>query len=97
VWHLFVVRSGQRDELRAHLAAEMVETLIHYPIPPYCQGAYRAGGWGGGALKISDAIHQQVLSLPMGPHFSEEQVDTVVAAIHRFHARLETVQGKSEL
>jgi dTDP-4-amino-4,6-dideoxygalactose transaminase len=95
-WHLFVVRCRQRDELRAYLAAEMVETSIHYPVPPYRQGAYRAGGWGGGELKISDVIHQQVLSLPMGPHLSEEQVDTVVAAIRRFLAKLEPVTGESE-
>ena len=84
VWHLFVVRSSRRDELRAHLAARGVGTSIHYPIPPHLQDAYRSLGIARGSLPISESIHEQVLSLPMGPHLTMSQVDRVIEAVLSF-------------
>lgn len=82
VWHLFVVRSAQRDALQENLRAAGIQTLIHYPIPPHLQGAYRDLGLQEGSLPISEAIHRQVLSLPIGPHLSHEEVaNTVQAAL----------------
>ncbi|MGH2661341.1 MAG: DegT/DnrJ/EryC1/StrS family aminotransferase [Actinomycetota bacterium] len=84
VWHLFVVRSPQRAELQAHLARAGVETLIHYPIPPHRQAAYGMLGLGEGSLPISEAIHREALSLPMGPHLDEWDAGSVIEAVTEF-------------
>ena len=74
------------NELRAHLAERGVETSIHYPIPPHLQDAYRSLGIARGSLPISESIHDEVLSLPMGPHLTEVQVDQVIEAVRSFPA-----------
>lgn len=81
VWHLFVVRSPRRDDLQAQLAERGVGTLIHYPVPPHLQPAYADLGLGGGALPITEAIHLQVLSLPMDSTMPSAQVTEVVRAV----------------
>ena len=73
-WHLFVIRSRERDDLQQRLTHQNVETVIHYPIAPHLQGAYEELGLTRGALPISEAIHDEVLSLPMGPHLTTRQV-----------------------
>ncbi len=79
VWHLYVIRSQIRDVLQNQLKEEGINTLIHYPIPPHKQKAYKEmHAW---QLPISENIHKEVLSLPMGPHLSEEQVHRVVTAL----------------
>jgi dTDP-4-amino-4,6-dideoxygalactose transaminase len=83
VWHVFVVRHPDRDGLRAALEREGIGTLIHYPIPPHLQGAYADMGLREGAFPVSEAIHREVLSLPIGPHLGPEQVDAVVRAVRR--------------
>ena len=80
-WHLFVVRHHNRDSLRASLSAAGVDTLIHYPIPPHLQDAYQELELGPGSFPLSERIHREVLSLPIGPHLSESQVSTVIAAV----------------
>ena len=80
-WHLFVVRSARRGELQAMLASRGVGTLVHYPVPPHLQPAYADMGLARGAFPVSEAIHDEVLSLPMGPHLSEEEVDYVVDSV----------------
>jgi dTDP-4-amino-4,6-dideoxygalactose transaminase len=80
-WHLYVVRSMQRDSLRDHLRAKGIETMIHYPIPPHLQSAYADMGKSTGSYPISEAIHREVLSLPIGPHLSEVQAMRVVEGI----------------
>ncbi|MEI7729339.1 MAG: DegT/DnrJ/EryC1/StrS family aminotransferase [Verrucomicrobiota bacterium] len=84
VWHLFVVRHPERDRLQQHLLSAGVETLIHYPIPPHLQEAYRRLPFGPGSFPISETMHREVLSLPMGPHLSLEQAQQVIAAIQSF-------------
>ncbi|MEZ0396705.1 MAG: DegT/DnrJ/EryC1/StrS family aminotransferase [Anaerolineales bacterium] len=84
-WHLFVVRSAERDALQAHLRREGIETLIHYPIPPHLQPAYADLGLPPGSLPVTERIHGEVLSLPIGPHLSEAQVRRVCAAIRAFY------------
>ena len=86
VWHLFVVRHPQRDRLQQHLRAAGVETLIHYPIPPHLQAAYADHGWKPGAFPISETIHREVLSLPIGPHLTDDQVRWVIQAVREFQA-----------
>lgn len=84
VWHLFVVRSTERDRLQEHLTACGVQTLIHYPVPPHLQNAYRHLGLKPGDLPLSESIHRECLSLPIGPHLADSQADTVIDAIRSF-------------
>jgi dTDP-4-amino-4,6-dideoxygalactose transaminase len=84
VWHLFVVRSEARDRLQEHLAKNDVQTLIHYPIPPHLQVAYADLGYPVGAFPIAERIHRECLSLPIGPHLTDDQVEHVIAAVRSF-------------
>ncbi|WP_447747406.1 DegT/DnrJ/EryC1/StrS family aminotransferase [Pseudomonas nicosulfuronedens] len=87
VWHLFVVRSAQRDALQAFLAERDVQTLIHYPIPPHRQPAYQHSAAAAASLPVSERLASCVLSLPMGPHLDDAQVDRVIDVIHQFFER----------
>jgi dTDP-4-amino-4,6-dideoxygalactose transaminase len=80
-WHLFVVRTPRRDRLLARLRARGIGAIIHYPIPPHRQDAYAQLGLPDGSLPIAEAMHREVLSLPIGPHLSDEDVGVVVQAI----------------
>jgi dTDP-4-amino-4,6-dideoxygalactose transaminase len=81
VWHLFVVRSRNRDALQQALAARGVGTMVHYPVPPHLQPAYAQLGLARGAYPLSEAIHAEVLSLPMGPHLGEAEVQHVIESV----------------
>jgi dTDP-4-amino-4,6-dideoxygalactose transaminase len=81
VWHLFVVRSQQRDQLMRRLQEAGIGVLIHYPIPPHLQAAYRDLDRPRGSFPVSEMIHQEVLSLPIGPHLDEAQAASVVATL----------------
>jgi dTDP-4-amino-4,6-dideoxygalactose transaminase len=83
-WHLFVVRHKRRDALCVHLEQCGVGTVIHYPIPPHLQAAYLKLGLTKGSLPISEAIHNEVLSLPIGPHLTLSQAALVVDAVRSF-------------
>jgi dTDP-4-amino-4,6-dideoxygalactose transaminase len=80
VWHLFVVRSAARDALRSALTGRGIATMVHYPVPPHRQPAYRELGLGEGALPIAEAIHREVLSLPMFPQLKAEHLHHIVGA-----------------
>ncbi len=80
-WHLFVVRHAQRDAFQQRLAQRGIGTLIHYPVPPHLQPAYAELGWKQGRFPVSEAIHAEVLSLPMWPGMSDDAVDRVVDAV----------------
>ncbi|KPF50051.1 erythromycin biosynthesis sensory transduction protein eryC1 [beta proteobacterium AAP51] len=80
-WHLYVVRHPQRDRLAHALKESGVGTVIHYPVPPHLQPAYTGLKHGTGDFPISEAIHREVLSLPLGPTLSFAQAEKVVAAI----------------
>lgn len=88
VWHLFVVRHPQRDALAQRLAAAGVGTVIHYPVPPHLQPAYAGLGLAPGCLPIAEALHREVLSLPMGPTQTAAQTDAVIAAVNEAVATL---------
>jgi dTDP-4-amino-4,6-dideoxygalactose transaminase len=83
-WHLFVIRSKRRDELQRFLKSAGVATLVHYPVPPHLQTAYKDLAHLPGSFPITEAIHREVLSLPMGPHLSESDAAQVVEAVRRF-------------
>jgi dTDP-4-amino-4,6-dideoxygalactose transaminase len=82
VWHLFVVRHPQRDELQRKLNAAGIGTLIHYPVPAHLSGAYADAGWKRGAFPLAENSADTVLSLPIGPHITEEQTGMVIDAIN---------------
>lgn len=82
VFHLFVIRTGQREKLQNHLTARGIQTLIHYPIAPHHQRAYR--NLSKLNLPITERIHQQVLSLPLSPVISDQEVQTVIEAVNSF-------------
>ena len=82
VWHVFVIRCEQREALQKHLLDHGVQTLIHYPIPPHQQQAYKE--WNMDSYPVSEMIHQQVMSLPIGPTVTDEQVKAVISAVNSF-------------
>lgn len=84
-FHLYVVRTAMRDLLQQHLQKAGVQTVIHYPIPPHQQKAYAA--YNSQSHPISEAIHEQVLSLPISPVMSDEQVHQVINACNDFPGR----------
>lgn len=85
VWHLFVVRHQRRDQLQCHLAESGIGTLIHYPIPPHRQPAYAEMNHM--HLPVTERIHQEVLSLPMGPHLESSDLDRVIEAVKIFFSK----------
>ena len=82
VWHLCVVRCENRAALQQHLADKGIQTLIHYPIPPHKQHAYKQ--YAELQLPLTELIHQQVLSIPLDPTMSDEAVKQVIAAMNEF-------------
>jgi dTDP-4-amino-4,6-dideoxygalactose transaminase len=82
VWHLFVIRSDVRDKLQKYLSDQGIQTLIHYPIPPHRQEAYKE--WNNMSFPITEKIHQEALSLPISPVMSNEEVKFVVDTLNRF-------------
>jgi dTDP-4-amino-4,6-dideoxygalactose transaminase len=82
VWHLFVIRSNYRDDLQRYLNLENIQTLIHYPIPPHKQLAYKELNIE--PLPTTDQIHKQVLSLPISPVMSNIEVEKVINTINKF-------------
>jgi dTDP-4-amino-4,6-dideoxygalactose transaminase len=80
-WHVFVVRHPDRDGLQRRLAEAGIGTLIHYPIPPHRQDAYRELNLPERAFPIAEAIHREVLSLPIGPHLDDQSVSWVIDAV----------------
>lgn len=82
VWHLFVVRHPERDQLQQVLRAQGVETLIHYPIAPHAQKAYQ-GQWADHQFPLASRLSHEVLSLPMGPQLSAAQVEHVIECLQR--------------
>ncbi|MGJ9423281.1 DegT/DnrJ/EryC1/StrS family aminotransferase [Aeromicrobium sp. CF3.5] len=86
-WHQFVVRTPDRDALRAALRAEGVETLVHYPNPVHLSGAYSEMGLRPGDFPIAERLAREALSLPIGPHLWPEQVDQVIAEVRKVLAR----------
>ncbi len=82
VCHLFVVRTKNRDMLLQHLADNGIQALIHYPIPPHKQKAYKE--WNTMSFPITEKIHNEVVSLPISQVISEEEAQKVVNAINTF-------------
>lgn len=82
VWHLYVIRHSRRDVLQQALQAACIQTLVHYPTPPHLQQAYASSGWAHGSLPLAEQLAGQVLSLPIGPHLSDDHAHEVIRAAH---------------
>ena len=87
VWHLYVIRSTERDALKAFLSSRGIATGIHYPVPIHLQPAYQHLGYEVGRFPITERCAKQDLSLPMYAELSPEQISFVAASIVEFEAR----------
>ena len=86
VWHMYVVRTAHRSALQSALTARDIGTMIHYPVPPHRQLAYSAQSFSRKSLPITESLAEEVLSLPIGPHLSDEQVDEVIDTCRSFYS-----------
>ncbi|MFC4769938.1 DegT/DnrJ/EryC1/StrS family aminotransferase [Effusibacillus consociatus] len=82
MWHLFVVRTKERDRLQKYLFDHGVQTIIHYPIPPHQQAAYSE--WNELHLPLTEQINNQVLSLPISPVLSRNEAEKVVEILNQY-------------
>ncbi|CAA7194360.1 DegT/DnrJ/EryC1/StrS family aminotransferase [Chryseobacterium potabilaquae] len=82
VWHLFVIRTTDRDRLQQYLTENGIQTLIHYPIPPHKQEAYKE--WNELSFPISEKIHEEVLSLPISSIIKKEDIEKIISVLNGF-------------
>ena len=82
VWHLFVIRTPKRDALQKYLLENGIQTLIHYPVPPHIQNAYKE--WQSRSYPLTEQIHAEALSLPIGPTLSESEISTVTNVLNAY-------------
>lgn len=82
VWHLFVLRSHRRDELQRFLLEQGIQTLIHYPVPPHQQKAYKA--YNNLVLPVTEMIHKEVISLPISPVMDDGEIEAVINTLNAF-------------
>lgn len=87
VFHLYVVRAQVRDALRAHLEAHKIRTGVHYPVPIHLQDACADLGYCRGDFPVTEALAETILSLPMFPGLTQDQVRRVGDEVARFFAR----------
>jgi len=81
-WHLFVVRTPERDKFKSYLESKGIKTLIHYPIPPHKQSAYSE--WNQRVYQITEQIHSEVLSIPLYPTLSSSDQRKIIEAINLY-------------
>lgn len=82
VWHIFVIRTENREKLQTYLTENGIQTLIHYPIPPHKQKCY--ADWNELSFPITEKIHNKVLSLPISPVMGDEEVSRVIDFLNRY-------------
>ena len=83
VWHLFVVKVKDRSSMIKHLDKSGIETLIHYPLPPHKQAAYKQ--FSNQYLPITEKLSSEVLSLPLNPWMRDQEIAYVISAINKFN------------
>lgn len=84
VWHQFVIRTKEREELMRYLDDKGIHTMIHYPIPPHLSEAYKGLNISKGTLPITEKYADEVLSLPMYNGMAENEVNQVIIAVNAF-------------
>lgn len=82
VWHVFVVRTAERDRFQKYLSDNGVQTIIHYPTPPHKQPAYAE--WNHLSFPVTEQIHREIISLPMSPVMTDEEVEQLVEVVNRY-------------
>lgn len=82
VWHLFVVRIANREKFQSYLLEKGIKTLIHYPLPPHKQQAYQ--NMSSLSLPITEQLHDEVISLPISPVMSEDDVNYVIKMVNDY-------------
>ena len=82
VWHVFVIRTENRDQLQEYLSENGIQTIIHYPTPPHKQEAYKE--WNNLSFPISEKIHNEVLSLPISPVMDENEILEVIKVLNSY-------------
>lgn len=82
VWHVFTVRVENREAFQSYLTSKDIQTVIHYPIPPHKQPAYKE--WNDASFPISEMIHDQIISLPISPVMEPNEVERVITAVNLF-------------
>ena len=82
VWHVFVVRTKERDKFQKYLLENGIQTIIHYPTPPHKQGAYKE--WNNLSFPITEEIHNTIISLPISPVMADEEVKKVVEVVNEW-------------
>lgn len=81
VWHLFVIRTPQREALQTALTSAGIGSMIHYPIPPHRQAASATLGYSKGDFPLAEVMAKQVLSLPIGPHLTMTEAQAVIPPV----------------
>lgn len=84
IWHLFVIRTAERDKLRRFLAESNIQTLIHYPIPPHKQDCFKK--FNQLSLPLSDIVHSTVLSIPISPSLTKHEVSEIYEVLNCYKA-----------
>ena len=82
VWHVFTVRTEKRDEFQKYLTDNGIQTVIHYPTPPHKQEAYKE--WNNMSFPISEEIHRTIISLPISPVMTENEVNEVIRVVNAY-------------
>lgn len=82
VFHLFVIRTQNRDNLQQYLLDNQIQTMIHYPIPPHKQKAF--SNWNNLSFPITEKIHNEILSLPISPVMKDDEVSYVIEVLNKY-------------
>ena len=83
-WHLYELRTKSRDSLIKHLQDKNISTLIHYPVPPHLQNAYKFLNFKKGRFKKAEILSKELISIPIGPHLSEEDQNYIIESLNNF-------------
>jgi dTDP-4-amino-4,6-dideoxygalactose transaminase len=94
VYHLYIIRTQNRDEMQKYLSDYRISTGLHYPIPLHLQKAYKSLGYGKGSFPVAEKIATEILSLPMYPGLTDDQQKRVVETIKEFINKKQDLQAK---
>ncbi|MGH7909893.1 MAG: DegT/DnrJ/EryC1/StrS family aminotransferase, partial [Thermodesulfobacteriota bacterium] len=97
VYHLYVIRSRKREELRSFLEKSRIQTLIHYPIPIHMQEAYRDLGLEKDSYPISERCAEEILSLPIYPELKSEQIAYIGEVINKFNKQVDKMEFNTSI
>ncbi|RPJ07960.1 MAG: hypothetical protein EHM36_06115, partial [Deltaproteobacteria bacterium] len=87
VYHLYILRVREREKLQAHLNENGIATGLHYPVPVHLQKAYEGRGFKEGDFPVTEKAAKEILSLPMFPQLTDDQIAYVVSKIKEFYSK----------